>query len=161
MKDFEIVKAKPEDTETVLRLIKELAVYEKMLEQVIATPELIRESLFGKNSNAEAVIAYYNNKPVGIAIYFFNFSTFVGRRGLYLEDLFVIPEMRGKGFGKSLLIYLAKVAKENNCGRFEWAVLNWNEPAINFYKSLGAVPMNEWTVYRLEGEPLEILAGEK
>ena len=108
----------------------------------------------------ETVIAYYQNQPVGFALFFHNFSTFLGKPGIYLEDLFVDPEQRGKGFGKALLVYLARLAQERNCGRFEWSVLDWNEPSIKFYESHGAVPLKEWTMYRLTGEALEKLAGE-
>ena len=117
--------------------------------------------LFGERQYAETVIAYHQNQPVGFALFFHNFSTFLGKPGIYLEDLFVDPDQRGKGFGKALLVYLAKLAQERNCGRFEWSVLDWNTPSIKFYESLGAVPLNEWTMYRLTGAALEKLAGEK
>jgi len=162
-KDFgklEIRKAERRDAPVLLSLIKELAEYERMSDQVATTEEMLTDNLFGKTGNiAEAVIACYNGAPVGMAIYFFNFSTFVGRRGLYLEDLFVQPALRGKGIGKALLIYLAKTAVENNCGRFEWSVLDWNKPAIDFYKSLGAKPMDEWTIFRLSGDEIKHVAG--
>ena len=124
------------------------------------TEESLRDSLFGSRPSGEVLLGYYQDKPVAFAVFFHNFSTFLGRRGLYLEDLFVIPEMRGKGFGRTLLVHLAKIARERNCGRFEWAVLDWNEPAIQFYKKLGAVPMNEWSIFRMTGEALERLAGK-
>lgn len=158
MSELKIIKAEKKDAGLLLNFIKQLAEYEKMLDEVTATEELLEKTVFGPDSKTEAVIGYYNDKPVGFAIYFYNFSTFVGKPGLYLEDLFVIPEMRGKGFGKTLLKHLAQIAVEKDCGRFEWSVLDWNEPAIKFYKSLGAVPMDEWTVYRLTGEPLKKLA---
>lgn len=154
-----IKKAEAADTALILSFIKQLAEYERMLNEVEATEELLKETLFGDRPSAEVLIAYYEDQPAGIAIYFYNFSTFVGRPGLYLEDLFVKPELRGLGIGKQLLIYLAKIAREKKCGRFEWSVLDWNEPAINFYKSLGAVAMNEWTVFRLDGKGLDKLAG--
>ncbi len=157
-KTLNIVKAERKDVPVILDLIKQLAIYEKMLDDVTATEEMIEDSLFCENSNIECVVGWYNDKPVGFALYFYNYSTFLGKRGLYLEDLFVIPEMRGKGLGKALLTHLAKTAVENNCGRLEWSVLNWNEPAIKFYESLGALPMSEWTVYRLTGDELTKLA---
>ncbi|MGE5499144.1 MAG: N-acetyltransferase family protein [Syntrophothermus sp.] len=153
-----IRKSEKKDVPLILSFIKELAEYERMLDQVSADEDQISETLFGERPSAECVLAFYEGKPAGTAIYFYNFSTFVGRPGLYLEDLFVKPELRGKGIGKALLKYLAQTAVNKKCGRFEWAVLDWNEPAINFYKSLGAVPMNEWTIFRLSGEKLEELA---
>ena len=156
-----IVKAEKKDSATILFFIKQLAEYEKLTHEVTATVEQIEESLFGENPKAECIIAYFENKPVGFALFFHNFSTFLGKAGIYLEDLFVLPEMRGKGFGKALLKYLAKLAVERNCGRLEWAVLNWNTPSIEFYKSLGAAPMNEWTVFRLTGDSLYKLADKK
>lgn len=156
-----IKKACKNDTPLILSFIRQLAEYEKMSDEVVATEELMEEVLFGSNPAAEVVLAYYGEEPAGFAIYFFNFSTFVGRPGLYLEDLFVKPELRGKGIGKALLIHLAKIALERKCGRFEWSVLDWNEPAINFYKSLGAKPMDEWTVFRVDGEKLKSLAEAK
>ncbi|MGE5352072.1 MAG: N-acetyltransferase family protein [Acidobacteriota bacterium] len=153
-----IKKACKNDTPLILSFIRQLAEYERMSDEVVATEELLEEVLFCNSPSAEVVLAYYNNEPAGFALYFFNFSTFVGRPGLYLEDLFVKPELRGKGIGKALLIHLAKIAVEKKCGRFEWSVLDWNEPAINFYKSLGARPMDEWTVFRVDGEKLKSLA---
>lgn len=148
------------DVPLILQFIRDLAEYEKLPQEVIADEATLRNELFGPKPVAECVLAEYNSVPAGFALYFHNFSTFVGRRGLYLEDLFVKPEMRGKGIGKSLLGYLAQLAKSRNCGRFEWAVLDWNKPSINFYESLGAVPMAEWTVYRLTGETLDALASK-
>ena len=124
------------------------------------TEETLRQSLFGPRPAAEVLLGYAGDQPVGFAVFFHNFSTFLGRSGLYLEDLFVIPEMRGKGFGKAMLVELARIARGRNCGRFEWAVLDWNKPAIDFYKALGAVPMDEWTTFRVTGEALKRLAGE-
>ena len=159
--ELSIRKACKTDTPLILSFIRQLAEYEKMQDDVVATEGLLEEVLFGKSPSAEVVIAFYGNEPAGFAIYFFNFSTFVGRPGLYLEDLFVKPALRGKGIGKALLIHLAKIAVEKKCGRFEWSVLDWNEPAIKFYKSLGARPMDEWTVFRVDGEKLKNLAEVK
>ncbi len=153
---FTIRQAKQADTELIFLLIRKLAVYEKMEDAVITSVEELREQLFVKE-NAQVLIAEEAGTAIGFALYFFNFSTFVGRAGLYLEDLYIEPEYRGKGYGKQLFVQLATLAKEKNCGRMEWSVLNWNTPAINFYKSLGAVPMNEWTVYRLDEKALQKL----
>jgi GNAT superfamily N-acetyltransferase len=153
-----IQKATVDDVALILRFIRELAEYEKLLDRVTTTEETVRETLFGPQPAAEALLAYEQNDPVGFAIYFFNYSTFIGRRGLYLEDLFVRPEVRGKGYGRALLAHLARIAVERDCGRMEWAVLNWNETAIGFYKRLGAEPMDEWTVFRLYDKALEDLA---
>ncbi len=146
------------DTPLILNFIKALAQYEKLSHEVVATETLLRETLFGERRVAEVIIAQYDNQPAGFALFFHNFSTFVGKPGIYLEDLFVLPELRGKGIGKILLTYLGKLALERNCGRIEWAVLDWNEPAINFYKKLGAKPMNEWTVFRVDGNSISELA---
>ena len=156
--NFRIEKAREADLSLILAFIKELAEYERLSHDVVATEELLRESLFGKGAKAEAIIAYDDERAVGFAIFFHNFSTFVGRPGIYLEDLYVQPHARGRGIGRSLLAYLARLAKERHCGRLEWAVLDWNEPAIKFYKNLGAVPMTEWTVFRATGEALDHLA---
>ncbi|WP_407670448.1 GNAT family N-acetyltransferase [Pallidibacillus pasinlerensis] len=157
MEDFCLRFAKEQDISLIFQFIKELAIYEKMLDEVVATEEILYESLFEKKV-AEVIIAEYKEEPVGFALFFHNFSTFVGRPGLYLEDLYIKPEMRGKGFGKTILAYLAHLAVERNCGRMEWSCLDWNEPSIKFYKAMGAVPMNEWTVYRLHDQTLENLA---
>ena len=157
MNNFQIRKATPEDTQTIFDLIYKLAVYEKLENENITTVEELRTKKKKKNY-AEVIIAEEDEKPVGFALYFHNFSTFVGKPGIYLEDLFVEPEMRGKGYGKALLVELAKIAKERNCGRLEWSVLDWNTPSIEFYKSLGAKPMDEWTVFRLNKEGIENLA---
>ena len=154
---FQIRFAQRKDVSLILEFIKELAEYEKMLHEVVATEELLMESLFERKI-AEVIIGEYQNKPVAFALFFHNFSTFMGRPGIYLEDLYVKPEMRGKGIGTIMLSFLAKLAVERNCGRFEWSCLDWNEPAIQFYKRLGAVPMDEWTVYRVHGEALNKLA---
>ena len=144
----------------ILSFIRQLAEYERLSHEAVMTEDILRESLFGPRPAAEVLLGYFGDRPVAFAVFFHNFSTFLGRSGLYLEDLFVIPEMRGKGFGRALLVELAKIARARKCGRFEWAVLDWNEPAINFYKALGAVPMDEWTVFRVTGEALKRLAGE-
>ena len=146
---FQIRKAVPNDTPVIFDLIKKLAVYEKLENDVITSVEELQENIF-KNNFAKVLMAEEDGKPVGFALYFYNFSTFVGKPGIYLEDLFVEPEFRGKGYGKLLLIELAKIAEAENCGRLEWSVLDWNKPAIEFYKSLGAKPMDEWTVFRLD-----------
>lgn len=152
--------AGPEDIDELLALIHELAVYEKAPEEAVATPALLHQALFGERPTAEAVIADWNGaewdgKPAGFALFFHNFSTWLGKPGLYLEDLFVRENMRGKGIGKALLLHLTGIARERGCGRMEWSVLDWNTPAIDFYKSLGAKPMAEWTVYRLDAAALE------
>ena len=159
MNDFRIVKATEDDIPLILRFIRQLAEYERLSSEVVVTEDLLRESLFGKPV-AEVVLGHYQDRPVAFAVFFQNFSTFRGKPGLYLEDLFVIPEMRGKGFGRAMLVYLAKLARERKCGRFEWAVLDWNESAIRFYRNLGAVAMSDWTVFRLTGEALERLSEE-
>jgi GNAT superfamily N-acetyltransferase len=153
-----INQATQKDIPLIFSFIKELAEYERLSDEVVANEEMLGNFLFGANPKAEVVIGYYDEKPVGFALFFHNFSTFVGRPGIYLEDLYVRPNMRGKGIGKALLVYLARLARERGCGRFEWAVLDWNESAIQFYKNLGAVPMNDWTVFRLDGEALTRLA---
>lgn len=145
--------AQPEDTALILHFIRELAVYEKMEDQVIATEELLTEWLFEKQK-AEVVIAEAAGKPVGFALFFHNFSTFLGRAGIYLEDLFVEPSERGKGYGKALLTHLAQLAVERGCGRLEWSCLDWNQPSIDFYLSMGAQRMDDWTTYRLTGDRL-------
>src|SRR5437867_3027442 len=159
--DVTIRPATERDVPLVLELIKGLAEYEKLAHEVDATEAGLRRSLFGPSPGAEVVIAEAMGEPVGFALFFHNFSTFVGKRGLYLEDLFVKPEMRGKGFGRALLVHLSKIARERNCGRFEWAVLDWNEPAIEFYKRLGAVAMSDWTIFRMTGDALDRLSKER
>ena len=157
---FIIRKAEAKDIATIFDLIKKLAVYEKLENDVITSEKELCENIFNKNF-AKVLIAEEDEKPVGFALYFYNFSTFVGKPGIYLEDLFVEPEYRGKGYGKSLLIELAKIAEAENCGRLEWSVLDWNTPSIEFYKSLGAKPMDEWTVFRLDKKGISDLAGKK
>ena len=147
--------AAPGDEELILSFIRALADYEHMSDQVVATPGLLREWIFEKNK-AEVIFAEVGGKAVGFALFFHNFSTFLGRAGIYLEDLFVLPEYRGQGCGKALLQELARIAVERGCGRLEWACLDWNRPSIDFYtKRMHAAPMDEWTVYRLTGETLE------
>ena len=155
---FRIEPARERDVPLILRLIKGLAEYEKLAHEVVATEERLRQSLFGPHPSAEVVIAYVDDEAVGFALFFHTYSTFLGQRGLYLEDLFVLPEWRGRGAGRALLTHLARIAAERGCGRFEWSVLDWNEPAINFYKNLGAKPMHEWTVFRVAGDALVTLA---
>ncbi len=145
-----------EDTPLILSFIRALAAYEQMADQVIATEELLAEQLFDRG-NAEVLFALEDGKEVGFALFFHNFSTFLGRAGLYLEDLYVLPEHRGKGYGKALLRQLARIARERGCGRMEWWCLDWNRPSIDFYLSLGAEPMRDWTVYRLSGATLKAL----
>ncbi len=157
-KNFTIKSATRADVPLILSFIKELAEYEKLAHEVVATEELLAESLFGEDSPAKVIFAYLDNKAVGFALYFYNFSTFLGKPGLYLEDLYVKPEVRGQGIGKKILAYLAFIAKQKNCGRFEWWVLDWNKPALDFYKSIGAKPMDEWTVQRVTGKALDELA---
>ena len=149
--------AEREDTELILKFIRDLAKYEKMEHELIATVELLEESLFEKQK-AEVIFAMADNREVGFALFFHNFSTFLGRAGLYLEDIFVLPEYRGRGYGKGILKKLAQTAIERGCGRLEWSCLDWNKPSIDFYLSLGAEPMEEWTVYRLTGNTLKELA---
>lgn len=150
--------ATPADLPAIAKLIRDLAEYEKLSHAVVLDEEKLREHLFGPRPYAEVLMAEDAGAVVGFALFFHNYSTFRGRPGIYLEDLFVIPAARGKGFGKALLVALAKLAVERDCARVEWSVLNWNEPSIRFYKSLGAVPMDEWTVYRLTDEALAKLA---
>lgn len=157
---FTIRFAANKDTGLILEFIKKLAAYEKLSHEVEATEANLEKYLFGDHPKAGVFFGEYENKPVGFALFFHNFSTFLGRPGIYLEDLFVNPENRGKGFGKTMLAFLARLAKERNCGRLEWSVLDWNESAIDFYERLGAVPMDEWTVYRLTGVTLSELADE-
>lgn len=153
MNQTEFRLATPADTAIILKFIKGLAEYEKMSNEVIATEELLNEWIFEKKK-AEVIFALENGQEVGFALFFHNFSTFLGRAGIYLEDLFVMPEHRGKGHGKALLKELARITVERGCGRLEWCCLDWNKPSIDFYLSLGATPMSEWTTYRLTGETL-------
>jgi GNAT superfamily N-acetyltransferase len=152
---IEIRPASEADTPLIHTFIRELADFERLLEEAPVTEELLRRNLFGPDPHAEVLIANWNGEPAGFALFFYNFSTFLGKPGIYLEDLFVRERLRGKGIGKALMEHLARLAVARGCGRLEWAALNWNEQAIGFYKKLGAVPMNEWTVFRLTGRELE------
>ncbi len=156
--ELHIRAATEEDVPLILRFIRELAEYERLAHEVVATEESVHTTLFGERPYAEVLIAEAGTDPVGFALFFHNYSTFLARPGIYLEDLYVRPDLRGRGYGKKLLSRLAAIAKERQCGRLEWAVLNWNEPAIRFYRSLGAMPMDHWTVYRVTGESLDALA---
>ncbi|HET7459958.1 MAG TPA: GNAT family N-acetyltransferase [Longimicrobium sp.] len=149
-----------DDVPLILRFIRGLAEYERLADQVVATEDGLRETLFGPRPYAEVVIAEEVGEPAGFALFFHNYSTFLGRPGIYLEDLFVLPELRGRGIGRALLAHLARLAVERGCGRLEWWVLDWNEDAIRFYRGLGAEPMDDWTVFRVAGEALERLAGQ-
>jgi len=155
---IEIRKATVEDSALILRFVTELAIYEKAENEVVATVSDIKDSLFGGNSTTSGLICNINSEPAGFAVYFLNYSTWLGKHGLYLEDLYISPAHRGAGAGKALLKHLAKIAVSMNCGRFEWSVLDWNEPAIQFYRSIGAKPQSEWVGYRLEGKSLEEFA---
>ena len=157
---FSIRPATIDDVPVILALIRELAEYEKLSDEVVATDDVLRETLFGNQPGAEVLIASVDDQPAGFALFFHNFSTFLGLPGIYLEDLFVRPEFRGSGLGRTLLAYLAKLATERRCGRLEWSVLDWNQPAIGFYKKLGAEAMSDWAVYRLTGDALDTLAAE-
>ena len=158
--DLTIRPALPRDLPQVLTFIRELAVYEHLEHEVVATEADLKMALFGPRPYAEVVFACLDGVPVGFALFFHNFSTFLGRPGIYLEDLFVRPEARGAGVGKRLLAWLARTALERGCGRLDWAVLNWNEPSIGFYRSLGAMAVDEWTTFRLTGAALQRVARE-
>jgi len=155
--EFRIRHAVEQDTKLILQFIKELAEYEKLLHEVSATEELLHEWLFVKEK-AEILFGEVDGQPVAMMLFFHNFSTFLGKAGIYLEDLFVKPQFRGRGYGKTMLKHLAKIAVERGCGRLEWVCLDWNTPSIEFYLSLGAVPMSDWTLYRTSGEALDALA---
>ena len=155
--EIRIARATEADVPLILRLIQGLAVYEKLAHEVTATEAGLRETLFGARPAAEVIIGYAGDTPVGFALFFPNYSTFLGKPGLYLEDLFVLPEWRGHGFGRGMLTHLATLAVERGCGRFEWSVLDWNEPAIGFYQSLGAKLMDGWSIFRLTGDALRKL----
>ena len=157
---FIIRAATENDAGTILSLIKELAEYERLSQEVVASEEDIRRSLFGKRPFAEALIGEYDQKPVSFALFFYNFSTFIGKPGIYLEDLYVKPDYRSQGLGRKMLAYIARLAIERDCARFEWSVLDWNTPAIRTYERLKAKPMNDWILYRLTGEALADLANE-
>ncbi len=157
-RSFRIELATERDVPVILNLIKGLAEYEKLAHEVVATEECLSESLFGSRRVAEVLLGYAGAEPVGFAVFFHNYSTFLGRPGIYLEDLFVVPQWRRRGLGTQLLRRIAHIAMERGCGRLEWSVLDWNEPAIKFYKKLGARAMDEWTVYRVTGDALKNLA---
>jgi GNAT superfamily N-acetyltransferase len=159
--DFTIRPATRADVPIILQLIRDLATYERAPNEVTATEAGLAEVLFGQKPSAEVVLAFTGDNSVGFAVFFQNFSTWLGRPGIYLEDLFVKPEMRGRGYGRALLVHLAQIARNRNCGRMEWAVLDWNEPAIQFYRKLGAKPMDEWTVFRLARDGIASLAESK
>ncbi len=156
--NLSIRPATPADVALIFDLIKQLAVYEKLEDMVTGNAEMLNESLFGKTKSCECVVAFENEKPIGFALYFTTFSTFLCKPGLYLEDLFVIPEARGKGYGKQLLQHLARLALQRGCGRFEWRVLDWNTPSIEFYKSLGAAIMPEWHLVRMTETEMAAMA---
>lgn len=158
---FEIKKAESKDVALILSFIKALAEYEKLSHEVVATEAMLQETLFGEHPYAEVIIGYLHHQPVSFALFFHNYSTFLGRPGIYLEDLYVKPETRGTGIGQKMLSHLAQLAIERKCGRLEWWVLDWNETAIKFYKRIGAKPMDEWTVFRVTGDALANLAANK
>src|SRR5262245_56863226 len=158
---FSIRNACEADVPTILQLIRELAEYERLLHEVVATEERVRESLFGSRRHAEVLLAEVEGKVTGFALFFHNYSTFLGRPGIYLEDLFVCPKYRRQGIGTAFFRRLAQIAVERGCGRFEWSVLNWNEPALKFYHTLGAVPLSDWTIQRVAGEALNQLANAR
>ncbi len=158
MTPVSIRKATIEDASLMLYFVKELARYEKAEHEVSATVEDFEKTIFNEHATTHALICEKNNEPIGFAVYFFNYSTWQGRNGLYLEDLYILPEFRSLGTGKVLFRHIAQIALDNNCGRFEWAVLDWNQPAIDFYRSCGAKPCDEWIKYRLSGKALEDFA---
>ena len=160
MSDFRIRPATEHEVPLVLDFIRGLAEYERLPHECVATEAMLRETLFGPRPYAEVLLGFADDEPVAFALFFHNYSTFLARPGIYLEDLFVRPSARGHGYGRRMLAHLARLARERGCGRLEWSVLDWNEGAIRFYRSLGAVAMDEWTVYRVTGEALERLAGE-
>jgi GNAT superfamily N-acetyltransferase len=157
MSALRIIPATKADVPLILSFVRKLAEYEKLSHEVVATEEGLVEGLFGVRPMAEVLLAYWADEPVGFALYFHNFSTFVGKPGIYLEDLFVEPAHRGRGIGKALLARVARIAQDRGCGRLEWAVLDWNQPAIDFYRSLGGVAKDEWTIFRLSGDSLRRL----
>jgi GNAT superfamily N-acetyltransferase len=157
--DFRIEPATADDVPLILKFIEGLAEYERLSHEVVATEESLRNTLFGPRPFAEVLIGYSGSEPAGFALFFHSYSTFLGRAGIYIEDIFVLPRWRRKGLGRRFLVSIARLAVERNCGRVEWSVLDWNEPAIRFYRSIGAKPMDEWTVYRLAGDELKNLAG--
>ena len=160
MEQIRIARGAENDVPVILEMIRGLAEYERLLDKCVATEETLRATLFGDRPYAETLLAWDDDECCGFALFFMNYSTFLAQPGIYLEDLFVKPHARGRGLGKALLTKLAQLARERNCGRLEWSVLDWNEPSIRFYKSLGAVPLEEWTGYRVTGKSLQDLAGE-
>jgi GNAT superfamily N-acetyltransferase len=159
--DFLIRPAGPADVALILAFVRELAEYEQLSHLVTADEQTLLDSLFGPYPGAEVLLAFERDAPVGFAVFFHNFSTFLGRRGLWLEDIYVKPDFRGQGYGRGLLLHVARVAHQRGCGRFEWAVLDWNTPAVHFYKSLGAVALDDWTIFRVAGEALARLAAAR
>ena len=157
---FQIKSAAESDVPVILSFIKKLARYERLSHEVVATEDLLRGTLFGEQRTAEVAIGYFETKPVGFVLFFHNYSTFLGKPGLYIEDLFVDEDCRRRGYGRALLLHVARLAKERDCGRLEWAVLDWNQPAIDFYTKVGALPMSEWTVFRITGKSLDELAAQ-
>ena len=157
---FQVRSATESEVPVIFSFIKKLAAYERLSSEVVATEQLLRETLFGERRTAEVAIGYLEAKAVGFVLFFHNYSTFLGKPGVYIEDLFVDKDYRRRGYGRALLLHVARLAKERGCGRLEWAVLDWNQPAIGFYKKLGAVPMSEWTVFRVTGKRLDELAGQ-
>jgi GNAT superfamily N-acetyltransferase len=157
---FQIRAATKADVPIILAFIKKLADFERLSHEVVATEKILNETLFGRRRTAEIAIGFYKKDPVGFVLFFHNYSTFLGQPGIYIEDLYVEEAFRRRGFGRALLTYVARLAQERRCGRLEWSVLDWNEPAINFYQNLGAVPMKEWTTFRVTGNNLKKLAAE-
>jgi GNAT superfamily N-acetyltransferase len=158
---LQIRPATAADVPVILWFIRELAAYEKLSHEVAATEDLLRRHLFGERPSAEVILAVQDGMEAGFALFFHNFSTFVGKPGIYLEDVYVRPEFRGRGCGKAMMVYLARLARQRDCGRFEWAVLDWNKPSLDFYQSIGARPMSDWTLQRMTGEALAALAEQK
>jgi len=156
--DFTIRAAGPADVVLILGFVRDLAAYERLSHLVTATEETLLDSLFGAHPGAEVLIAFERDVPAGFAVFFHNFSTFLGRRGLWLEDIYVKPQFRRRGYGRKLLLHVARIARQRGCGRFEWAALDWNAPAVEFYKSLGATALDDWTIFRVAGESLDKLA---
>jgi GNAT superfamily N-acetyltransferase len=159
--EFRIVPARPADAEIMVSLVRELAEFERLLDEVRITPDDLRKHLFGTRPYCEAALVWVGEEAAGFALWFHNYSTFMGRPGLYLEDLYIRPVFRGQGYGEALLKHLAALAVERGCARLEWSVLDWNQRAIGFYKSMGAAPMDDWTVYRITGDALLALAARK
>lgn len=155
--EFKIELAEEKDVPVILYLINKMAEYEKLSHEVTATEERLKENLFGEKKYAEVLLGYYIGNPVGYAVYFYNFSTFLGKPGIYLEDIFLLPETRGKGFGKAMFKHLVSTAKANDCERLDWCVLDWNKPAIDFYLALGAKPLDAWSMFRLDKQSLDKL----